>query len=205
MAFVTMMRTCVVGPNPPHHATLSACMRFLSDPYKVSLLTMVLLCSIVVIQLTGEWLLSLIPRKPVKGYKGFNGDMTCLDFSYKPGEEYQLGPHEDLEICRCGFHFCRRLSDVMNHYPPGGKAYCEVEALGKVEEHGNKCCTDHIRIIRSLSVKEIREILEREQPGNCWLMYFAQLPTRWTDGSPQVETVRQRRKRTMKHRKGYRR
>lgn len=205
MLFMTMMRTCVVGPARTHDTWLDGYIRFITDPYNLGLSFMVAYCVSVVLDLTLEWLASHVFRRSVKGYKGFNGDMTCLDFSYKPGEEYRLGPHEDLEICRCGFHFCRKLSDVMNHYPPGGKAYCEVEALGKVEEFSDKCCTDHIRIVRSLSVKEIREILEREHPGNYWLMYFAQLPTKWTDGKPQTETLRQHRKRTMKHRKGYRR
>lgn len=145
-------------------------------------------------------------KPPVRGYKGFNlitdDRLRCLDMVYKVGAEYTLPVGVQPVICDCGFHFCSKLTHVMNYYSPGNdRAYCEVEAFGNVVTVGDKSCTDGIRIVRRLTVPEIREILERELPRNYFLQFFAQVPSKWTDGKPQVETVRQRRKRVMKKKK----
>ena len=47
----------------------------------------------------------------LKGYKGFNKDLTCRDFQYEIGKEYK---HEgNIKLCNKGFHFCKRLMKAM--------------------------------------------------------------------------------------------
>ena len=49
-----------------------------------------------------------------KAYKAFKGDMTCREFQYEEGKNYEIdGEHK---LCKCGFHACLRLIDVFNYY-----------------------------------------------------------------------------------------
>ena len=50
----------------------------------------------------------------VKGFKGFNEDLTCRGFQYEIGKTYKH--NGEVELCRSGFHFCRKLKDVHQFY-----------------------------------------------------------------------------------------
>ena len=93
----------------------------------------------------------------MRGYKGFEPDMTCQGFQYEVGKTYTT----DGEIvpCRHGFHFCLRMADVFNYYDREGCRYAEVEAFGKIAEDGDKCVTDKIGIVRELTRPEVFEIM----------------------------------------------
>ena len=39
----------------------------------------------------------------IKSYKGFNKDMTCRDFQYEEGKEYE---ERYALVCENGFHAC---------------------------------------------------------------------------------------------------
>ena len=39
----------------------------------------------------------------VKGFKGFNEDLTCRGFQYEIGKTYKH--NGEVELCRSGFHF----------------------------------------------------------------------------------------------------
>jgi hypothetical protein len=68
--------------------------------------------------------------KIIKGYKGFDQDLKCLDFQYEVGGEYE---HEgEVACCKSGFHFCEYPLDVFGYYPPASSRYCEVEGTGKI-------------------------------------------------------------------------
>ena len=41
----------------------------------------------------------------MKAYKGFNNDMTCRDFQYTEGGEYET---DKAKLCESGFHACDR-------------------------------------------------------------------------------------------------
>ena len=60
----------------------------------------------------------------MKAYKGFNKDMTCIDFQYKEGETYTC---EEASLCTTGFHACENPIDCFSYYPPGTSEYHEVE------------------------------------------------------------------------------
>ena len=51
----------------------------------------------------------------MKAYKGFNPDMTCRDFQYEEGKEYET---DKAKLCECGFHACEAPLDVFGYYPP---------------------------------------------------------------------------------------
>ena len=64
----------------------------------------------------------------IKGYKGFDKDMTCLGFQYESGKDYTYDG--DIECCRSGFHFCENPLEVLSYYPPATSRFCEVEGRG---------------------------------------------------------------------------
>ena len=93
----------------------------------------------------------------VRGYKGFNADMTCQGFQYEPGKAYEMDSR--IEPCERGFHFCRNMADVFDYYGKNGCRYAEVEAFGKVIDSDDKSVTDRIRIVRELTRAEVLEIM----------------------------------------------
>lgn len=97
----------------------------------------------------------------MRGYKGFNADMTCRGFQYEVGKTYTT---DDKNVsCRHGFYFCPRMADVFNYYDREGCRYAEVEAFGKIAEDGDKCITDKIGIVRELTRPEVFEIMYAQE------------------------------------------
>ena len=43
----------------------------------------------------------------MKGYKAFNGDMTCRGMKYEVGKTYKI--NEEPVCCKIGFHFCKNI------------------------------------------------------------------------------------------------
>ena len=88
-------------------------------------------------------------EKKIKGYKGFNPDMTCRDFKYEVGKEYET---DKAKACEAGFHFCENPFDVWGYYPPCGEdgrfnRFCEVEGSGETDcsKPGKTACS-HIKV-----------------------------------------------------------
>ena len=94
------------------------------------------------------------------GYKRILKDFTaCNRFKYEIGKTYELDKDEKLEICKCGFHFCKNPIDVLAYYPNGDTIIVKVEALGEIVQQGTKYATDKIRIIRQYSKEELQELI----------------------------------------------
>ena len=91
----------------------------------------------------------------MKGYKGFNKDMTCRGFQYEIGKEYEM--KEQIELCKRGFHFCKKIADIQNYYniQENDVILCEIEALGEIQEGDDKCVTNKIKILREISKEEM--------------------------------------------------
>ena len=89
----------------------------------------------------------------VKGFKGFNQDLTCRGFQYEIGKTYEY--NGEIELCSSGFHFCRKLQDVHQFYDLKTSRICEIEANGKIDNDGIKSVCARISIIRELSREEI--------------------------------------------------
>lgn len=91
------------------------------------------------------------------GYKAFSSDLTCRDFQYEIGKTYELEKEQTLQICKCGFHFCKDLKYVYIHYPPNSRVAI-VEALGDIQQLGYTFATDKIKIIMEIPESEIKKM-----------------------------------------------
>ena len=89
----------------------------------------------------------------MKGFKGFDQDLTCRDFQYEVGKTYQ---HDGkVLLCDSGFHFCKNVRDIDEFYSLKCSRICEIEADGIIDNHGIKYVCSKIRIVRELSKEEI--------------------------------------------------
>ena len=70
----------------------------------------------------------------IKAYKGFNKGMTCRDFQYEEGKEYE---EERAEACNCGFHACEHPLDCLGYYDPAHSVYHEVEQSGEISKRSD--------------------------------------------------------------------
>ena len=92
----------------------------------------------------------------IKGYKGFNKDMTCCGKQYKENTTYE---EDGTEICEAGMmHFCENPYDVLDYYPLVNEDgdisdFAEVEAVGEVKKDGNKSATNKLHIGAKLGLK----------------------------------------------------
>ena len=93
----------------------------------------------------------------VKGFKGFDEDLTCRGFQYEIGKTYKH--NGEVELCRSGFHFCRKLKDVHHFYNLKTSRICEIEADGKIDDDGVKSVCSRMRIVREVSREEIWSII----------------------------------------------
>lgn len=107
----------------------------------------------------------------MKGYKGFDRDLKCRGFQYKIGETFE----ENIkpECCENGFHFCEYPLDVFAYYEPTTSRFCEVEALGKIDnnDEDSKVSTNKIKIGAELSFERLTKasidfIYERVKKDN---------------------------------------
>lgn len=100
----------------------------------------------------------------VKGYKGMRSDMTCRGMQYEVGKTYHaIGA---VELCRNGFHFCRRLSDAFKFYMRlSGNRFFEVEA-NEIDTDGIKSVASEIHIIREVSEIELNRASEGSGLGD---------------------------------------
>ena len=92
----------------------------------------------------------------IKGYKGFNKDMTCCGKQYKENTTYE---EDGTEIREAGMmHFCENPYDVLDCYPLVNEDgdisdFAEVEAVGEVKKDGNKSATNKLHIGAKLGLK----------------------------------------------------
>ena len=87
----------------------------------------------------------------IKTYKGFNKDMTCRDFQYEEGKEYE---EESVEVCDHGFHACEYPLDCLGYYSPAESVYHEVEQSGEIQKHDDdtKVASTKIKIGAEISI-----------------------------------------------------
>ena len=101
----------------------------------------------------------------VKGYKGFNKDMTCRGFQFVEGKTYKHNGgvkccpgRDDISNGKGGFHFCENPIDIFRYYGPASSVFHVVEGSGETEKHTDKdtkvACTE-IKIGASLSLHDL--------------------------------------------------
>ena len=92
----------------------------------------------------------------IKGYKGFNPDLTCRGYKYEIGKEYDT---DKAEQCESGFHFCEFPFDVFSYYPPssekGETRYAEVEGSGQMDKGQDKISCTHLSIKTEIGLSGI--------------------------------------------------
>ena len=85
----------------------------------------------------------------MKGYKGFNKDMTCRNKQYAENTVFE---EAEVEICSSGMHFCENPFAVLDYYGFVGangalNEFAEVEALDECKTDDNeKYCTKKLKI-----------------------------------------------------------
>ena len=92
----------------------------------------------------------------MKTYKGFNKDMTCRDFQYEEGKEYEATG--EIKCCNNGFHACEDPLDCFNYYAPGQSVYHEVEQSGEISRNNDgesKGASSKIKIGARLDIAKI--------------------------------------------------
>jgi hypothetical protein len=89
-------------------------------------------------------------KKPIKGFKAYNNDMTCKGFKFEEGKTYET---KEAKCCKTGFHLCTNPFDVLNYYSLTDSIFSEAEALGKIDKHDedSKIATTKIKIGAKLS------------------------------------------------------
>ena len=96
--------------------------------------------------------------EPIKGYKVFNPDWTCM------GKQYTCpGKFEEnivLSMCGAGMHFCKKAGHCFNYYDfDPANHVAEVISYGDVIEVGDKCRTNKLEIVREIPWAELLAIV----------------------------------------------
>lgn len=104
--------------------------------------------------------------------KGMDKSMKCRGFQFEIGKEYKIEhPGKPLELCSdTVFHYCDSLQQVHEHYSCGNEAnrFFEIEVLGEEVTDGQKCGSDHIRIVREIAGEELK-VMKGMVNGNTGL------------------------------------
>ena len=93
--------------------------------------------------------------------KGFDKDLKCRGMQFEVGKEYKIGLNgRELELCTdtC-FHYCDSLLQVHQYYPVNeNNRFCEIEVLGEEISDGEKCGSNHIRVVREIIGEELNQL-----------------------------------------------
>ena len=97
-------------------------------------------------------------EKVIKSYKGFDSSLSCRDFQYEVGKEYEMDGR--IECCERGFHACESPLEVFDHYDMLKSRFAEVEQSGTIdrEDGSTKVCSSRIKIKAELKLADIINI-----------------------------------------------
>ena len=104
--------------------------------------------------------------------KGFDKNLQCRGFQFEVGHEYKIA-HDGRNIKLCSdtvFHYCDSLQKVNGYYPVSDEKnrFCEIQVLGEEVIDGDKCGSDHIKILREITGDEL-DLLKCHTNGNSGL------------------------------------
>ncbi len=93
--------------------------------------------------------------------KGFDKNLQCRGFQFEIGKEYKIELNgRKLELCTdtC-FHYCNSLQQVHQFYKvTDDNRFCEIEVLGEEISDGEKCGSNHIKIVREIVGDELNRL-----------------------------------------------
>lgn len=101
---------------------------------------------------------TICKQEPIKGYKIFNSDWTCLDKQYKLGETFH---EEEVELCSRGMHFCTKLKDCFDYYDYTiNRHVAKVEGYGTVDYStvDSKVSVSDLKITKELTLKDSKQL-----------------------------------------------
>ena len=95
--------------------------------------------------------------------KGFDKNLKCRGFQFEIGKDYKTDFPDGYQLTAndlCSnkvFHFCDSLAKVHDFYDCRNETnrYCIIEVLGQFCDDGEKCGSNHIRIVRELNGEEL--------------------------------------------------
>ena len=94
--------------------------------------------------------------------KGMDKNMQCRGFQFEIGKEYKIETNgRPLELCSDKvFHYCKSLQQVHSFYScyDNENRYFEIEVLGEEVTDGEKCGSNHIKIVREIEGEEINNL-----------------------------------------------
>lgn len=93
----------------------------------------------------------------MNGYKVTDKNMQCRKYQYEIGKTFKT--EGALELCKNGFHFCKKLVHCFSYYEfsPENRVF-EVIAGGDILEDGDKSVCQEITFIRELNWGEVLEL-----------------------------------------------
>jgi len=93
------------------------------------------------------------------GYKAFKNDLSCRDYQYCTDKIHTID--DDIKICKSGFHFCRKLVDVLTYYNfikhPKFRVF-KVKATGIIIHEGDKSVTDTLTLLEEIKDLQTPEL-----------------------------------------------
>lgn len=93
-------------------------------------------------------------EKTIKAYKAFEKDMTCRDFQYEVGKEYEM--NGKIKCCTRGFHACESPFELFFYYDIFRSRFAEVELSGTIDRRdGTLLCASHIEVKKELTLRDI--------------------------------------------------
>ena len=91
--------------------------------------------------------------------KGMDKNMRCRGFQFEVGKEYKIDTNgRPLELCTdTVFHYCKSLLQAHQFYDCRNETnrYFEIEVLGEEVTDGEKCGSNHIKIVREIVGAEL--------------------------------------------------
>ena len=87
----------------------------------------------------------------MKAYKA-TYDMKCRDFTYEVGKTYTFDGK--LEMCIQGFHFCKKIDDVLEFYSTKPELKILEIECEEVESKDTKSITDKLEVLRVIPISE---------------------------------------------------
>jgi len=93
-------------------------------------------------------------KKIIKGFKGFDKNLTCRGKKYEIGKTYT---ESDAEMCKKGMHFCENPHEVFGYYSAGGgNRFAVVESDDTLDERKS----DSKRVAKTLTIKSEISVMD---------------------------------------------
>src|SRR5574343_2031768 len=96
----------------------------------------------------------------MKGYKA-SIKCKCRDITYEVGKTYTF--NGELKACATGFHYCKKIDDVLSYYEYARDTTVifEIEDLGESIDKGDKTVTNKMKIVRIIDPSEYNTLFSR--------------------------------------------